>query len=78
MKNIEKFYHKISLNNIKIKRRNFFFYLGAAGAGVYALTKLPYRLFQQKLKAETSLKIKENPYSVKRDTKDRNTGKNNG
>jgi len=66
------------LNNTGIKRRNFFFYLGAAGAGVYALSKLPFRLFQQKLKAETSIKIKENPFAVKRDAKGKNNGKNNG
>ena len=50
----------------RIKRRNFFVYLGAGALGAYALTKLPFRLFQQKLKAETSIKVKANPYSVKR------------
>ncbi len=54
-------------NSPKIKRRNFFVYLGAGALGAYALTKLPFRLFQQKLKAETGIKVKENPYAVKRD-----------
>ena len=52
---------------IKIKRRNFFVYLGAGALGALALTKLPFRMFQQKLKAEASIKIKANPYAVKRD-----------
>ena len=51
----------------KIKRRNFFVYLGAGALGAYALTKLPFKLFQQKLKAEASIKVKPNPYAVKRD-----------
>ena len=62
------------MNNNGIKRRNFFFYLGAAGAGMYALGKLPFKLFQQKIKAETSMKVKENPYAVKRDKKDVTNG----
>ena len=52
----------------KIKRRNFFVYLGAGALGAYALTKLPFNLFRQKLKAEASVKVKENPYAVKRDS----------
>ena len=56
-----------SESNKKIKRRNFFVYLGAGALGAYALTKLPFKLFQQKLKAEASIKIKANPYAVKRD-----------
>lgn len=55
------------MNNTGIKRRNFFFYLGAAGAGVYALTKLPFKIFQQKVRTESGMKVKENPYAVKRD-----------
>ncbi len=51
----------------KIKRRNFFMYLGAGALGALALTKLPFRMFQQKLKAEASIKVKVNPYAVKRD-----------
>jgi hypothetical protein len=51
----------------KIKRRNFFVYLGAGAISAYALTKLPFKLFQQKLKAEASVKVQESPYAVKRD-----------
>lgn len=54
-------------NSKKIKRRNFFVYLGAGALGAIALTKLPFKLFQQKLKAEASIKVKVNPYAVKRD-----------
>lgn len=69
----------------KIKRRNFFVYLGAGAISAYALTKLPFNLFRQKLKAETSVKVKENPYAVKRDMNKKVNlsgvnagGKNNG
>ncbi len=62
----------------KIKRRNFFVYLGAGAISAYALTKLPFNLFRQKLKAEASVKVKENPYAVKRDkSKKVNTGSMN-
>ncbi len=54
---------------LKIKRRNFFYYLGAGAAGMYALTQMPFKIFQQKIKAETSIKVKPNPYAVKRNTK---------
>jgi hypothetical protein len=60
----------------RIKRRNFFMYLGAGAASALALTKLPMRLFQQKIKSEAALKVKANPYAVKRDNMRR--GKNNG
>lgn len=62
-------------NTLKIKRRNFFYYLGAGAAGVYALTQMPLKIFQQKIKAETSIKVKPNPYAVKRESKG---GINNG
>jgi hypothetical protein len=52
----------------RIKRRNFFLYLGAGAAGVFALTKIPLKIFQQKIKSETGVKVKPNPYAVKRDT----------
>lgn len=62
----------------KIKRRNFFVYLGAGAISAYALTKLPFNLFRRKLKAEASVKVKENPYAVKRDmSKKVNLGSNN-
>lgn len=51
----------------KIKRRNFFAYLGVGVVGALAITKLPFKMFQQKLKAEASVKVKVNPYAVKRD-----------
>lgn len=54
-------------NSGKIKRRNFFVYLGAGAVTAAAITKLPFKLFGQKLKAEASVKVKANPYAVKRD-----------
>jgi hypothetical protein len=63
-----------SKSNVKIKRRNFFIYLGAGAASVYALTQLPLKMFQRKIKAETSLKVKENPYAVKREMKAKGNG----
>jgi hypothetical protein len=49
-----------------IKRRNFFFYLTAGAAGVYALTKMPFNIFRSKLSTAGRVKVKENPYAVKR------------
>ncbi len=60
----------------KIKRRNFFMYLGAGALGALALRNLPFKLFQQKIKAEASIKVKENPYAVKRDMSKREMSKN--
>jgi len=63
-----------------IKRRNFFYYLTAGAAGAYALTKLPFKIFQSKVKASSSIRVKENPYAVKRDdaVKRDNKGRSNG
>jgi hypothetical protein len=61
--------------NKPIKRRNFFYYLSAGAVGAYALTKLPFKIFQSKVKAaSSSIRVKENPYAVKREAK----GKANG
>ncbi len=60
----------------KIKRRNFFLYLGAGAASAFALTKLPMRIFQQKIKSETAVKVKASPYAVKRESV--RGGKSNG
>ena len=62
----------------KIKRRNFFMYLGAGALGMYALKSLPFKLFQKKIKAETSIKIKANPYAVKRERNKNRTGNTAG
>ncbi len=67
-----------SNNSKKIHRRNFFLYLGAGAAAVAAFTKLPFNIFQQKVKAETSIRVKENPYAVKRDMTGKNTKMNGG
>lgn len=74
-----------SNNSKKIQRRSFFLYLGASAAAAAAITKLPFKLFQQKVKAETSIKVTANPFAVKRDmnksvkqSKNMNGGKLNG
>ncbi len=65
------------MNSTKIKRRNFFYYLSAGAAGAYALTKLPFKIFQSKVSSATKIKVSENPYSVKRDPA-KMKGSNNG
>lgn len=59
---------------VKIKRRNFFYYLSAGAMGAYALTKHPFKIFQSKVKAESSVRVKENPHAVKRESKGRTNG----
>jgi hypothetical protein len=56
----------------KIKRRNFFYYLGASAIGIFSLSKLPLNIFKSKINKELTKKqkpvVKSNPYAVKRDT----------
>lgn len=61
-----------SNNPKKIQRRNFFLYLGAGAAAAAAVTGLPFKLFQKKVEAETSIKVKANPFAVKRETGKKN------
>lgn len=62
----------------KIKRRNFFLYLGASVIGVVALAKSPFSLFKSKLNSELNktnkLSVRANPYAIKRT----NEGAKNG
>lgn len=58
----------------KIKRRNFFYYLAAGAAGVFAVTKAPFNIFKSKVASASKITVKENPYAVKRDMKGRNNG----
>ena len=63
----------MNLKNIgsnKIKRRNFFYYLGASAFGIFSISKLPIKIFKSKLNNTLARKItiKPNPYAVKRDT----------
>lgn len=57
----------------KIKRKNFFYYLGASALGIYAISKYPFSILQSKLSKETqpkiNFKIKVNPLAVKRNVK---------
>lgn len=69
-----------STNNSKkplIKRRNFFYLLGASVIGAVAIYKSPLKFLGSKLNksigvGETAKKpivVKENPYAVKRETR---------
>jgi hypothetical protein len=59
----------------KIKRRNFFYYIGAAAITAAVSSVIPFRFFKKDTtgtaRPTSSIKVKENPYSVKR-------GSNNG
>ncbi len=56
----------------KIKRRNFFYYLGASVAGIFAISRIPFGRFKSKINSELSKnsrpEIRPSPYSVKRVT----------
>jgi hypothetical protein len=75
--------------NPTIKRRKLFIYLAAGAASVYALTKMPFNIFKQKVAHASKITVKENPYAVKRENGSssisgtrnadaRKTGVNNG
>lgn len=61
----------------KINRKKFFLYAGAAAAGVYSLTKLPFELFKSKVEESGRAKavsFKENPSAVKRTINTKSNG----
>ncbi len=61
----------------KINRKKFFIYAGAAAAGVYSLTKLPFEIFKSKVEnhqTKASVAFKENPSSVKRTINTKSNG----
>lgn len=64
------------LNTIKIKRKNFFYYLGASVLGVYTISQFPFNKLRAKLRKEiqpgTKIKVKQNPFAVKRITRGNN------
>jgi hypothetical protein len=66
----------LSLNK-KMKRKNFFFSLGAGIAGYFAFRSLPFKIFSKKYKPMESesrnSRIKINPLAVSR----KNIGGNN-
>jgi hypothetical protein len=64
----------INRNTPTIKRRNFFFYLAAGAAGVYAFTKMPFNIFKSKVASASRIQVKANPYAVKREAKGVNNG----
>lgn len=58
-----------TINNGNIKRRNFFYYLGASLVGIFSISKLPFNFVQNRINKDIkgSVKITENPYAVKRE-----------
>lgn len=50
----------------KIKRRNFFKYIAAAGVGLYVLAKKPFETAKRKFTGAFPVEVKENPLAVKR------------
>jgi hypothetical protein len=56
----------------KIKRRNFFTYLGASVLGIFSMSKLPVNLFKSKLNNELrragKVTVKANPDAIKRNS----------
>ena len=51
----------------KIKRRSFFVYGSAAIAALYAIGKIPFNTLRNKISNQSSLKIRKNPLSVRRE-----------
>ena len=53
----------------KIKRRSFFYYIGAAALGAVVFTKFPFNLIKRTQNPSgriSSIKVTENPFAVKR------------
>ncbi len=61
-------------SSLKIKRRNFFYYLTAGAVGAYGFVKMPFKIFQSKISSASKIKAKENPYAVKRVMKGSSNG----
>ena len=64
--------------NKMMKRKNFFFSLGAGVAGYFVLRSLPFKLFSKKINAskadnKTNSRVRVNPLAVSR----KNIGGNN-
>ncbi len=63
----------------KMKRKNFFYSLGAGVAGYFVLRSLPFKLFSKKkissnkVESKTNSRVKPNPLAVSR----KNIGGNN-
>ena len=64
------------LNTKKIKRKNFFYYLGASALGIYTISQIPFNKIQSKLRKETrqkaDIKVRQNPHAVKRNIRGSN------
>jgi hypothetical protein len=59
----------------KIKRRNFFYYIGAAAVSTLVLSKFPFSIFRKSSALKSSsIKVKENSLAVKRTDKGPSNG----
>lgn len=60
----------------KIKRRNFFIYLGASVLGFVTFSRFPLNIIRSntlyKNKSKQKLRVSENPYAVKRESIEKN------
>jgi hypothetical protein len=68
--------NKNSFSTKKVSRKKFFIYAGAAAAGVYSLTKLPFEIFKSKVENHQAKAIvfRENPSAVKRTINTKSNG----
>jgi len=66
-----------SIKDKKIKRRSFFYYIGAASLGGALLSLFPFRLLKKYTvpSRSSSLKVTENPFAVKRNSPPGERGK---
>lgn len=64
------------LNTKKIKRKNFFYYLGAFTLSIYTISQIPFNKLKSKfgkeIQARTNIKVQQNPHAVKRNIRGNN------
>lgn len=71
-----------TVDSAKIKRRNFFLYLGALAAGIFSINKLPGKIFKSKISSKINsgsirhrrIKVIAHPQAVKRESKGMKSG----
>lgn len=63
-------------NTRKIKRRNFFIYLGASVLGFVTFSGFPFKIIKSNIlhknKNKQKIRVSENPYAVKREGVEKN------
>ena len=63
---------KTNKDSKKIKRRNFFYYIGASAIGGFLFSKFPFKIFSDNKKhiiRSSNIKVEENPFAVKRESR---------